>query len=229
MAWLASTSFLGQPIGQLLWPAPASPSITTLVVLADVISSLFHRPLLKPEDRRVVYPTIAVVGVVLYATITGLAGPDLYRAGFSSDSPLVLAIGAALVARRAPRAACTAILVLVAFDLHILRSRNLFDYFFDPLVVGVSLVWCVAVIFRWLARKITGREGSEPSGGSKESRRPGSGSGSGKPHGAAAGSNEGRSESKAEHGLDLGLGNTRARGQDQGEISLESAPREGSG
>lgn len=123
-------------------------SVITVVVAADFIASRFHRPLLLHEDRRLLFPSIVAAGLWLYFSALGGLAIDVYRAGFSVVSPLVLALAAVLVAPRAPRTACLAIAVLVAFDLHLLRSRNLFDYVLDPLLFGVAIAWCVVSAWR---------------------------------------------------------------------------------
>jgi len=91
-------------------------SLTSIAVAADLIGRGLGRPLLRDEDRRLLFPAIAVVGLALYLALFSVLPLDLYRAGFSAFAPLVLAAAAIAVAHRAPRLAClaAAVLALVA-------------------------------------------------------------------------------------------------------------------
>lgn len=124
-------------------------SVTAIAVAADFIGSLVHRPLFRHGERRLLFVAIAAGGFLLYLATFGVGRIDLYRAGFSPFAPMVLALAAAALARRMPRIACLAIAILAASDLQLLRSRNLLDYLFDPLVVGVAIFWCLVTAARW--------------------------------------------------------------------------------
>ena len=108
--------------------------ITLLVLIVDV----FRRSLLHREDRRL------ILGFAVLAMIASVLGA--YPAGFSRFAPLVLVLFA--IATRRPRTAIVALLVLVAFDLHLLRSRNLFDYAVNPLVAVWAVVYWISVGLR---------------------------------------------------------------------------------
>jgi len=110
--------------------------ITLLVLIADVFPvSLLHR-----DDRRILLGFAGVISLALYAPF------NLYAFGFSRFAPLVLAILA--IASRRPRTAIAALLVLAAFDLHLLRSRNLFDYAVNPLVAVWAIAYWISVAIR---------------------------------------------------------------------------------
>ena len=115
--------------------------ITLLVLIADAIALLFRRPLLRSQDRRVILGVAVVVASLAFG---------FYPAGFSRFAPFVVAVGAALIASRFPRTAIAALLVLVAFDLHLLRSRNLFDYGVNPLVAVWAIAYWIVVAIRRL-------------------------------------------------------------------------------
>ncbi len=123
-------------------------SLTLLAVVADFIGKRLGHPLLRREDRTILFPTIAVAALLLYLTTFHVLRVDIYRAGFSPFAPLALALAAVLIARRAPRIAWLVLLELVAFDLQLLRSRNLFDYVLDPFVFVMAAGWCVAAVAR---------------------------------------------------------------------------------
>jgi len=121
------------------WSILAFPSVTTVALL------LLHWH--RPRRYEWLFPIIAVIGIALYATTIGGPSINMYRLGFSPYAPLALAIVAALVAARAPKIAIIALVVIVAFDLHLYRSRNLFDYALDPILVATATFWCVRRLF----------------------------------------------------------------------------------
>lgn len=127
------------------WSILAFPSITAVAL----VLLYWHRP----RRYEWLFPIIAVTGVALYTTTIGSPSFNMYWLGFSPYAPLVLAIAAALAAARAPKIAIIALAVIVAYDLHLYRSRNLFDYAIDPILVMVAAVWCVRRLWRVIMRK----------------------------------------------------------------------------
>lgn len=124
------------------WSILAFPSITTVALLL----LFWHRP----RHYEWLFPVIAVIGIALYTTTIGGPSFNMYRLGFSPYAPLALAIAAALVAARAPKIAIIALAVIVAYDIHLYRSRNLFDYAIDPILVFVATVWSLRRV--WVSR-----------------------------------------------------------------------------
>ena len=133
-----------------LWSVLAFPSITTIALVLCGAGNLAGAGLAKTRrqdcrrhtEHAIVFPVIAIVGIALYVTTIGSPSYNIYRLGFSPYAPLVLAILAALVAKQT-RIAIIAMLVLIAFDVHLYRSRNLFDYALDPILVATAAAWCV--------------------------------------------------------------------------------------
>jgi hypothetical protein len=121
------------------WSILAFPSVTT--VLVAVLWPW------RATERKGLFPVIAVAGIALYVTTIGTPTYNLYGLGFSPYAPLVLAILAASFAVRAPKAALIALAVLVAYDLHLYRSRNLFDYALDPILVATATFWSLRRVF----------------------------------------------------------------------------------
>ncbi|MGZ7031559.1 MAG: acyloxyacyl hydrolase, partial [Thermoanaerobaculia bacterium] len=103
-----------------------------------------------PRDTAAIFTFIAGAGIVLYGASLGVIPVDIYRAGFSPLAVIALAIAGTTIAPRAPRAAAVALLVLVTFELHLLSSRNLFDYVIDPLITAAILLRSIA----WLAGRV---------------------------------------------------------------------------
>jgi hypothetical protein len=127
------------------WSILAFPSITTLALLL----LYWH----KPRHYEWLFPVIAVTGVALYTTTIAIQPYNMYRLGFSPYAPLILAVIGVLASARAPKIALIVLAVIVAFDLHLYRSRNLFDYALDPILVAVAAVWCVRRSWRAIMRK----------------------------------------------------------------------------
>jgi hypothetical protein len=127
------------------WSILCFPSITTLAL----VILHWHRP----RHYEWLFPVIAASGIALYITTIGGPSFNMYRLGFSPYAPLVLAVIAALAATRAPKIGIMALAIIVAFDLHLYRSRNLFDYALDPILVATATFWCVRRIFSRSSRR----------------------------------------------------------------------------
>ncbi|HEX3581627.1 MAG TPA: hypothetical protein VH087_07670 [Thermoanaerobaculia bacterium] len=133
------------------WSILAFPSVTTVALVLLYVGRALARPVgLKPDLRSYLFPITAVTGIALYTTTIGGPSFNMYRLGFSPYAPLVLAIVAALIAARSPKIAIIVFAVIVAFDVHLYRSRNLFDYAIDPILVLVATVWSIRRV--WLSR-----------------------------------------------------------------------------
>jgi hypothetical protein len=130
-----------------------TPSVTLLALLADVAARrLFHRALYTPRERAALLLSAATLAVILYGSALGYFPLDVYRAGFSPWAPIVLAAAAAAIATRSLPLACTALAVLVAYDVPLFASVNLFDYGIDPILAMVAVGWVVAAAMRRLLR-----------------------------------------------------------------------------
>ena len=115
------------------------PSVTSILLIADLIV----RPRLRllSGDRRLFLGFAAAAAVVLYPSALGLVPVDLYRIGFAPVAPLILATVAACLAGRHPRFSCAVLVILIAFDLHLLGGTNLWDYVVDPFLGVIGIVW----------------------------------------------------------------------------------------
>src|SRR5581483_3701333 len=118
-------------------PSFAFPSIPTLWLAIDFF--LFGR---EPHRRmrRFVLAAAGIVGLFLYAGLAGFVPIDVYRLGFSPFAPIVLALTGVFLARSHRAVAWLIAVALIADDLSLLRSRNLFDYLLDPAIVAIGLV-----------------------------------------------------------------------------------------
>lgn len=131
------------PVARAIATIIGVPSLSSVALLADLaFSRAFDRPLFAGDERRTLLWTMAVASIVLYPSALGFITADVYRLGFDTVAPwAVAAAGIALAIRGQLRLATFAFVVLVALDIHLLPSVNVFDYVVDPLGGLVALVW----------------------------------------------------------------------------------------
>jgi hypothetical protein len=115
-----------------------TPSVTLLALIIDLLA---RRRLFSRRERAALLAFAAATALVLYSSTLGYLPLNVYRAGFSMWAPVALAIIAIVVAPRSPAIACTALVALIAYDLPLFASVNLFDYAVDPIVGIVAIVW----------------------------------------------------------------------------------------
>jgi hypothetical protein len=132
-------------------------SVLTLLVFAGITGRrLWNKALLAPATRAALLLSVAVVGVVFYPMALGVGPVDPYRLGFAPMAMVaVLCLTSLLAWLRGARALGVIILLpLLAYNLHLLESDNLWDYLLDPLLVIYALVQGAAVA---LERKMGNR------------------------------------------------------------------------
>jgi len=144
----------GLSVAQWLRSVFGDTSILTLVVLLNILAQrLFDFNLLHPDSRRYLLQGIAVSGVVFYPLALGLGSVDPYYFGYSPLwMSMFIAIASIVNWFRGQRDLAVALLVpLLAFNLQLLESTNLWDYLLDPIVLVYALVQSVPVskIFRY--------------------------------------------------------------------------------
>ncbi|HKS25669.1 MAG TPA: hypothetical protein VJZ76_22965 [Thermoanaerobaculia bacterium] len=134
-----------------------TPSIPLLALVLDL---LLRRRLFTPRERRALLWWSASLSLVLYSSTLGYLPVDVYRAGFSSWAPVVFAALALAVATRSLPLALTALATLVAYDVPLFRSVNLFDYAVDPMLGIVAIGWAAYTAFRTAANFSANRDAS---------------------------------------------------------------------
>jgi hypothetical protein len=127
-----------------------TPSIPLLALLLDFC---VRRRIFSPRERRALLLVVAAVALVLYSSSLGYLPLDVYRAGFTMWAPIALALLALAVAPRSPALACVALATLIAYDLPLFASVNLFDYAVDPILGMVAVGWAVVAIARRLLER----------------------------------------------------------------------------
>ena len=133
----------GLSIAQWLRSALGDFSILTLVVFSNVLAQrLFNYRLLAPITRHTLLLGVALVGVVFYPLALGVSAFDPYQLGYSPLVMSVLLCFASIIAwLRAMRVlAIILLLPLLAYNLHLLESYNLWDYLLDPILLLYALV-----------------------------------------------------------------------------------------
>jgi hypothetical protein len=137
------------PIGNLtlagyLRGALGDLSVMTLLLLARALVRVLAPPAPCGADGPL-WLGIAVTAVVFYPTALGLTGWDPYALGYRPRALLVVVGGLALAALRGwPAVARLVALSVIAFDLGLLESSNLWDYLLDPALALYALGRTVA-------------------------------------------------------------------------------------
>ena len=130
-----------------------TPSITLIALVAGY--RLFSR-----RERIALLSFAASLSLVLYGGTLGYLPFDLYRFGFSPWAPVVLATIGIAVAPRSLPLALTALGALVAYDIPLFRSVNLFDYVVDPVLGLVAVAWVCISTARAAAKRNDGGSNS---------------------------------------------------------------------
>lgn len=139
-------------------------SMTTQILLAcSVIDHLLDRKVLSDADRKVVLTVAAIAGLLFYPMTLGLTRFDPYELGYNS---LALILGLALLSVwgwcRRPGAALLIPVGLIAFQIGVLESTNIWDYLLDPFVTLYSWVWIGMEIARKGWKLLRGSERPAP-------------------------------------------------------------------
>lgn len=118
-------------------------SVLTLLVLANsLMLRIRHHALLGRDTRRILLVAAAVTGVVFYPLALGMGPIDPYRWGYAPQAMVAVLCALSLVAwlKRWRTLAVIPLLPLLAYNLHLLESDNLWNYLLDPVLVVYALV-----------------------------------------------------------------------------------------
>ncbi|MEJ2629927.1 MAG: hypothetical protein P8011_18935 [Acidihalobacter sp.] len=128
-------------------------AVSWMVMLAAVIRRAGGPTLLDAVDRRRLWWLASIGGAVLYPMTAGLTVFDPYALGYQ---PLVLVIALVPVmlwlAIVRSRLLWLLALAVLAFDLHLLESPNLWDYLLDFWLTLYAWGWLIVQILRLLVR-----------------------------------------------------------------------------
>lgn len=142
----------GQPVALWLTGSGTGLSVTTTALLAIFCwYRLTGRSLPDACVRMPVWMIGGAAGCVLYPSALGLNRAGAYALGWGRAWPLAVVwlLVAVLIWRRNPFG-LVLVLAVLAFNLRLLESTNLWDYLVDPIYAGVSLLALAAESVRIL-------------------------------------------------------------------------------
>ena len=142
----------GLTIAQWLRSVVGDLSVLTLVILLNILMQrLLGFSLLGASSRKLLLFGIVIIGVVFYPLAMGVTAYDSYQLGYSPILLSVLVILGSLLLWFSSRRDLAVILLLpmVAYDLHLLESTNLWEYLLDPVLLAYALVQTL-VSFKFL-------------------------------------------------------------------------------
>lgn len=128
------------------------PSVSLLAIVIDAAFRVF-----TPAERRNFFTVLAIAAVILYASVLGFL-PDVYRIGFLAIPITIAAFLGVAIAERSFAIAGVVLCGFVAYDLHVLPTRNLIDYFIDPAAALIAIVWCGSQLLRRASRAMQERQ-----------------------------------------------------------------------
>jgi hypothetical protein len=141
----------GSTLAQWLRSVVGDLSVLTLVIFADILCRrLWNLTLLDTRSRKSLLLVAGLLGVVFYPLALGYGPVDTYRVGYA---PLMMVYMLGLTSvivwiRHARMFAVILLLPLLAYNLHLLESDNLWNYLLDPLLVIYALVQSAGVVLK---------------------------------------------------------------------------------
>ena len=155
-AFIAVTPVGGLPLARWMISFNANFSISlTAILFCKVTESSFGVKLLDKKSLLTCWIFSLTAGVILYPMALGLGIFDPYQAGWGFSWLFVVVCGVTILLLIIKnRFAVVLIAAILAYNLHLLESTNLWDYLVDPFMVLVS---CIALGSRFL-----GKLGSRP-------------------------------------------------------------------
>lgn len=133
----------GLSVAQWLRSVVGDLSVLTLVVLLNILlQRLFNFSLLGVASRKLLLMGIVMIGIVFYPLALGLTACDPYQLGYTPVllSVLLVSLSLMLWFVRHRDLAVILLLPLVAYNLHLLESTNLWDYLLDPVLLIYALI-----------------------------------------------------------------------------------------
>ena len=160
---LASTSGLlvvlpvgGLPAGRWLISLFANPSIPlTALLFSWVLNNAFQLRLLDRGAIQICGLFSLLAGIALYPMALGAGGFDPYPAGWRFSWLFITILGVTLVLLfLRNRFSVVLLATILAYNLHLLESNNLWDYLVDPILVLVAIAGLTITILRlWLGKR----------------------------------------------------------------------------
>ena len=152
--------YQGLMVSQYFYTVIGHMSISTMVLLAVVLlEHLSGKAFFHPNEQRFFFLSVVIGSALIFPQTFGIGPLNGYVLGFGS-LPLTLALivlTIAFVKFRMHVAACAVVLSVLAFDLHVLRSNNLWDYLLDPLLAIYATVTILRKSVSWATSRITAK------------------------------------------------------------------------
>jgi hypothetical protein len=143
----------GLTVAQWLRSVVGDLSVLTLLLLLNIIAQrLFLLNIINNISKHALLLGIALVGVVFYPLALGLGAVDPYHLGYAPLWMGVLLVIASVFSwfRGLRDLAMVLLLPLLAFNLRLLESANLWDYLLDPVLLIYAVVQSAAYLkARW--------------------------------------------------------------------------------
>jgi hypothetical protein len=139
----------GLTIAQWLRSVTGDLSVLTLVMFSNILAQrLFNFKLVQTTSKNLLLLSVAVVGVVFYPMALGVSAFDPYHLGYAPVLMSALLCLASIIAWLSVKRDLAIILLLplIAYNLHLLESTNLWDYLLDPILLIYAVVQSVISI-----------------------------------------------------------------------------------
>jgi len=147
----------GLSVAQWLRSVTGDLSVLMLVVLSNIlVQRLFAFKLLDDSSRLLLLLGIILAGTLLYPFALGLGAVDSYHFGYAPVAMSVMLALLSIVCWYAGKRdlAVVLLLPLLAFNLQLLETSNLWDYVLDPVLFVYALIQTVS--YWWKNRLIKG-------------------------------------------------------------------------
>ncbi len=125
-------------------------SMTSQVLLASaIVKRITGTDVLPHRHRDFLLALAASTGLLLYPLSSGLTAFDIYAMGYGSGAlMIVLAVATIICWRFRPGVALVVLLGVLAFDLGLLTSTNVWDYLLDPALALFAWGWALTLPLR---------------------------------------------------------------------------------
>lgn len=147
----------GLTISQWLRSALGDLSVLSLLIFINIIAQrLFSFEMVNPVPKNRMLLGVVLVGLVFYPLALGVSSYDPYQLGYSPTLMALLLAMVSIVAwfKSGRDLAIILLLPLLAYNLKLLESTNLWDYLLDPVLMGYALVQCLPNSQLFLFKKL---------------------------------------------------------------------------
>jgi len=149
-ALMVSLPILGLPLGRWFFSLFANPSIPlTALLFSWVFKNAFQLSLLDVKGIRTGWIFSLLAGAALYPMALGAGAFDPYPAGWHfSWLFVVLLLVTVIMLSLKNRFSGVLLVTILAFNLRLLESGNLWDYLVDPILVITSIVGLIVRVVK---------------------------------------------------------------------------------